>query len=116
MNLLDEVAQHILSAENEIENKATYEDVCARLIMLIQRLINSEDLRSESCALRPQLAYCSRLMGIVAERDSSLVGAVSSVQHLIRSIDTGPEAPVALLEQAIEATLLDVLFCISQHG
>lgn len=115
MNILDEITQRIRASEKAIERDLTYEEVCAELVALLHEIIDSPNQADEAKKLRQRLAHSLYITRRVAERDPSLEGVASSLHHLICILDTVDDPTSIALEEAMEATLLDVQFCISQH-
>ena len=115
MNILDEIVQRIRAFEEATEHYLTYEDACAQLVALLQELINSPDQVREAKKMHHHLVGCLCLIRKAAERDTSLGEVASSLHYLIRILDSAEDPASTVLEKAVEATLLDVQFCISQH-
>ncbi len=115
MNSLDQIIKQIRDSEKEAECTWTYRDACAQLLQILKEIEKSSSSPQDAGAARIRLAYCLRLARAVQERDMSLSGVVDGIQYLITCVDTSEDLASDSVQDAVEAVVLDVEFCISQH-
>jgi hypothetical protein len=114
-NPLSETIRWASDYQRNAETTWTYREVSIHVLSALDRTVGSGRSEFERRDAQNHLAYCLRLTRAVCQRDESLAIVASSVEHLMRCIDRANDLTTISVREAVEAVLLDVQFCSSQH-
>ena len=115
MNVLDEIAQQIRTATATAEAGWTYREVCAQLLNLLDEIVLAKESPDNVRRIAVSLAYSLQLARAVSQRDNSLKGVTRSLECLTELVDVKMKLDDPSVTGALEAVLLDIMLCVSEH-
>jgi len=115
MSVLDEIAQQIRTATATAEAAWTYREVCAQLLDLLDEIVHAEESPGNVARIAGGLVYSLQLARAVSLRDASLTGVTRSLEYLADLVDARMKLDDPSVRGALEAVLLDIMLCVSEH-